>query len=81
VLLQTVPNDPERRVNVSILASFDEGKTWPLKRVLCPYESAYSSITQLTDGTLGVFTEEWDDEAQGYQLWYTRISPDWLFGE
>lgn len=81
VLLQTVPNDPERRVNVSIIASFDEGKTWPLKRVLCPYESAYSSITQLTDGTLGVFTEEWDDEAQGYQLWYTRLSPDWLFGE
>ncbi len=79
VLLQTVPNDPKRRTNVTIFASFDEGKTWPVKRTLCPYESAYSSIAQLSDGTIGVFTEEWDDLDKGYQLWFTRVSPDWLF--
>jgi sialidase-1 len=81
VLLQTIPNHPTRREDVSIFVSFDEGKTWPLKRVLCPYESAYSSIAQLKDGTLGVFTEEWSDEDQGYQLWFTRVSPDWLFSQ
>jgi sialidase-1 len=79
VLLQTVPYDPARRTNVAILASFDEGKTWPVKRILCPYESAYSSIAQLSDGTIGMFTEEWCDEDEGYQLWFTRLSPDWLF--
>jgi sialidase-1 len=79
VLLQTVPYDKSLRVNVAILASFDEGKTWPVRRIVCPYESAYSSIAQLKDGTIGIFTEEWSHEDQGYQLWFTRISPDWLF--
>jgi sialidase-1 len=80
ILLHSIPNDSLYRKNVSIFASFDEGKTWPVKRTLCPEGSAYSSMTVLKDGTLGVLTEE-AAEGGGWQLWFTRLSPDWLLNQ
>jgi sialidase-1 len=78
ILLHTIPNDSAYRRNVTIFASFDEGKTWQTKRALCLGGSAYSAMTVLKDGTLGVFTEEDAPDKDGFQLWFTRLSMDWL---
>lgn len=78
ILLHSVPDHRTRR-NVSIFISRDEGRTWPEKRVLCPYESVYSSLTVLPDGTLGIYIEENPTKA-GCELWYMNFSMEWLAG-
>ena len=49
--------DSAKRNNGTIRASFDEGKTWPVKRVLEPGLFAYSSLTRLPDGMVGCLYE------------------------
>ena len=78
LLLHSVPDHRTRR-NVSIFMSRDEGRTWPEKRILCPYESVYSSLTVLADGTIGIYVEENPTKA-GCELWYMNFSLEWLTG-
>jgi sialidase-1 len=49
--------DSGRRANGTIRASFDDGKTWPMKRVLWPGSFAYSALTRLSDGAIGCLFE------------------------
>lgn len=76
-LLHSIPFHPSDRRNITILASYDEGVTWPVKRTLVPGEAAYSSLTVLKDGTIGCFVEE-GNYPEGFQLNFIRFSPDWL---
>ena len=76
-LLHSIPNDPSNRVNVSVFVSYDEGSTWPVKKSICPTGSAYSSLTVLSDGTIGAFVEENPDDAN-FSMYFTRFSLDWL---
>lgn len=78
LLLHSVPYDKTRR-NVSIFVSYDEGKTWVAAKTLCPYESAYSSLTVLKDGTIGIYIEE-NPTPAGCELWFMNFSIDWLRG-
>lgn len=80
ILLQTLPNDPKSRRNVTIFASLDGGKTWPVKRSVVPDGSGYSSLAILPDGTLGIFIEEDSTVPDGvYVLRYHRVNLPWLF--
>lgn len=72
ILLHSIPFDPQERKNVSICASTDCGETWQYLISICPVGSAYSSISLLDDGTLGVFSEE-DSNSGGYNLIFTRL--------
>jgi sialidase-1 len=56
-LLFMNPASPRIRHNMSIRASFDEGKTWPIIKTLFTGPSAYSSITTLNDGNIGTLYE------------------------
>ena len=40
------------RKNISIKASYDEGQTWEVNKVLEPSYSAYSDLAVLSDGTI-----------------------------
>lgn len=73
-LLHTFP-DAGSRKNVSCYMSYDEGKTFPVHRTLCPDASAYSSLTVLPDGTIGCYLE---DGASDHDLVFIRFSLDWL---
>jgi sialidase-1 len=44
--------DFRARENLSVRASFDDGKTWPLKRVIEPGASGYSALVTTPDGTI-----------------------------
>ena len=79
LLLHSVPDHRTRR-NVTIFMSRDEGRTWPEKRVVCPYESVYSSLTVLPDGTIGLYIEENPTKA-GCELWFMNFSMEWLMGK
>ncbi len=67
LLLFSHPNTAERdhkaRANVTIHASADSGKTWPVSRLLQAGPSAYSDLAVLPDGTVLCFYESGTPEA------------------
>jgi hypothetical protein len=74
-LVHTIPFAGTRR-NVSVLVSYDEGTSWTVNKTIYPGASAYSSITILPDGTMGMFYE--NGEYETYQLYFARFSLNWL---
>ncbi len=75
-ILHTLPNHSARR-NVTMWISYDEGTTWPVKKTIARNTSAYSSVTILPDGTIGVYVEE-DENAPAYKMYFLNFSLDWL---
>ncbi len=73
LLLQSLPGDPKSRKNVAIYVSEDNGKTWNTKKTVVTSPSAYSSMTVLPDGTVGILTEESQNNHQSYDIWFTRL--------
>jgi sialidase-1 len=72
-LLYSGPQSTKRE-NGTVFLSYDEGKTWPVKRVLCKEAFAYSCLTSLSDGTIGCLYE-----ADGTQkIRFARFTLDWL---
>jgi len=49
--------DPKSRKRLTVRFSDDEGRTWPLSRLVYEGGSAYSALTQLTSGEIGVLVE------------------------
>ncbi|WP_329904403.1 sialidase family protein [Porphyromonas pogonae] len=74
-LLHTLPAN-EERTNLTLFLSTDEGKTWPVKKVICKGEAAYSELTVMPDGTIGIISEE--DDHPAYDIYFTRVSLEWL---
>ncbi|MCE5325646.1 MAG: glycoside hydrolase [Planctomycetaceae bacterium] len=56
-LLFSNPADAKSRVNLTMRASYDGGKTWPLSRTIHSGPSAYSCMTVLDDGQIGILFE------------------------
>lgn len=67
LLLFSYPNstlrDHKDRVNLTIKASADGGRTWPVSRLLQPGSSAYSDLAVLPDGTILCLYESGTPEA------------------
>lgn len=78
IVIQTLPDSPDKRENVSIFISRDNGKTFPEKQLVYEGPGAYSSITVLPNGDLGVLTEEGHVEGEGYELWFTTFDAEQL---
>ena len=57
ILLFSNPADPNFRVRGTVRASFDDGKTWPVSRLIEPGEFGYSCMSQLPDGQIGILYE------------------------
>ena len=79
VLLHSLPIGNERK-NVSVLISYDEGKSWPVSRVIVPYNSAYSSLCILPDGTIGMYVEEDPNGGDHYEMVFYNFTLEWLEG-
>jgi len=81
VLLFSTPDNPGGdRVNMTVWASFDGARTWPVKRLIYGGPSAYSSLAADRDGTVYLLFEN------GTKKLYERISVArfnlaWLAGE
>ncbi len=66
------PGTSRARENLTIRLSYDEGKTWPVSRVLDGGRSAYSDLAVLPDGTVLCLYEK-----PGY-LSLSRFNLSWL---
>jgi len=91
-LLFSNPNTTDRphsaRRNVTIKLSYDDGRTWPLSKVLQPGPSAYSDMAVLPDGTILCFYESGrpgaDRPNRPWQyacLRIARFNLEWLMNE
>ena len=74
-LLHSIPF-ATTRVNVSVMLSYDEGNTWPVKKTIYPGASAYSALCALHDGSIGIYLEI--GEYDIYEMYFMRFSLDWL---
>ncbi|MFH0762151.1 MAG: exo-alpha-sialidase [Bacteroidota bacterium] len=74
-LLHSIPYS-DCRENVTVLLSYSEGETWPIRKTVCSGASAYSSLAVLNDGTIGMYYEVGEYEI--YQMYFVRFSLDWL---
>ena len=60
VLLFANPNSKERRNNITIKVSFDDGQTWPEEYWMLLDEgrgAGYSCMTSIDEHTIGIFYE------------------------
>jgi sialidase-1 len=69
--------DSAKRENGTVYLSYDEAKTWPVKKVLYPGSFAYSVLTALPDGTIGCLFET--DNAN--RIIFARFPLSWLTDE
>ena len=78
ILLHTIPaNTSGTRQNLTVFASQDEGTTWPIKKNIFPGLAQYSSITRLSDGTIGLYYEM-ADPGTPFEMYFARFSLNWL---
>ena len=59
---------------MTVRLSYDEGKSWPVSRVIEPEGAQYSSMTVLPDMTIGLLYEA---EPYKYQR-FARFNLEWL---
>lgn len=83
LLLQSLPGSKTDRRDVCVYVSRDGGKTWPVRRVVAPVPSAYSSMAVLPDGYIGILTEEdahfaGPNHGNGYRIWFTRMPLEYI---
>jgi sialidase-1 len=62
------------RLNMTVRISYDEGNTWSDGKTIYPGSSAYSSMTILANGDIGLFFEK-DNHTQNP---FVSFSLDWL---
>lgn len=73
-LLFSNAKSKEKRENLTVRVSYDEGKTWAEGKTIYPGPAAYSSLTVLENGDIGVLFEK-----DGYtENTFVRFSLDWL---
>jgi sialidase-1 len=78
-LLFCNPARTDKRENMTLRMSYDEGRTWPLGRVLWPGPAAYSCLAVLGGGTILCLYER--GEKHPYEkITLARVSLDWLEG-
>jgi sialidase-1 len=77
VLLFANPASAEHRVNGTVRMSYDGGETWPVARTVYSGPFAYSCLTTLPDGTIGLLYER-----DGYErITFARFNLAWLMAE
>ena len=74
LLLFTNAFNSKYRKNLSLSISEDQGKTWTKNQTIYTGESAYSSMTKLKNGDIGVFFEK-DNYTKNV---FVRIPKSWL---
>jgi sialidase-1 len=75
-ILYSGPGGPGRK-NLTVRLSYDEGKTWPVARVIYAGPSAYSDLVVLPDGTIGCLYERGRKHAYE-KITFARLTLPWL---
>jgi sialidase-1 len=76
-LLFSNPADSRERVRMTVRMSHDEGKSWPFSKVIHEGPAAYSCLTRLPDGAIGILYET--GEKNPYEtIRFARFGIRWL---
>ena len=76
-LLFSNPAHKKKRVNMTVRLSYDEGKSWAISKVVYPGPSAYSCLTVLRDGSIGLLYENGKDIPYE-RITFARFNLEWL---
>jgi sialidase-1 len=76
-LLFSNPASATERIKMTVRVSYDEGKTWPVGRLLNAGPSGYSCLTVLPDMTIGCLYER-GDHSSIEKVTFARFSLAWL---
>ncbi len=78
VLLFSTPDNPGKgRTGMTVWASFDRGRTWPVKRLIYAGSSAYSSLAADKNGTIYLLFEKGVEKL--YEtVAFATFTLDWL---
>ena len=74
VLLFANPGSPSKRERMTVRASFDEGRTWPVSKLIDAGPSAYCCLTRTAEGHVGLIYESGNYR----ELTFTSFPLDWL---
>ncbi len=66
-----------KRIRMTVRMSYDEGKTWPVSRLIHEGPSAYSNLARLADGRIGLLYES-GKQGSYDTLTFAAFSLDWL---
>jgi sialidase-1 len=78
VLLFSTPDNPGKsRIKMTVWASFDQGKTWPVKRLIYKSHSAYSSLAADKKGNIYLLFESGAKRLHEY-VSIVRFNLAWL---
>jgi sialidase-1 len=66
-----------KRERMTVRASFDDGRTWPVRRLLDAGPSAYSCLSILTNGAVGLLYET-GTKSPYEGIVFARFSLEWL---
>lgn len=62
---------------MTVKVSFDDGKTWPVKKVIYSGPSAYSCLTAMRDGKVGLLYENGVDTPYE-KMSFVPLDLEWL---
>ena len=71
------PAHESTRLNMTVRLSYDDGKTWPISKTIYTGPSAYSCLTVLADGTIGLLYET-GKEHPYQKITFARFNLEWL---
>lgn len=78
MILFSNPAVPVGRTHMTVRASFNEGRSWNISKLIFSGPSAYSSLTRLPDGNIGLFFEAGTDNP--YEtMKFVSFPPEELF--
>ncbi len=77
VILFSNPASTNKREKLTVRASFDEGKTWPISRIIHEGPAAYSCLAVGGDGTIYCLYER-GEESPYEKITLARLSLGWL---
>jgi sialidase-1 len=77
ILIFSHLNDRNKRQNLVIRYSLDDGISWSEGRTVYPGSAAYSAMSVLANGEIGLFFEK-DDYSENV---FVSLPPDWILGK
>jgi sialidase-1 len=80
-LLFSNPASTDKRTDMTVRVSYDDGQTWPVAKTIAGEYCSYSCLAALPDGSAGILFEHRfpDPDAQGREnLVFARFNDVWL---
>lgn len=65
------PAGPDGRRNLTVRLSRDEGRTWPVSKLIRAGDSQYCCLAALPDGQIGCLFESWVD--RNYRIFFVKF--------